>query len=294
MFQLVLLLVFFVLISTVGKNASQVKKNIFYSIAVFCLLVLIGSLFTRDIWILALTSLWIIPIALFSSLKEKHSILYGISISVGLIWFLSVFLFVTYQLFLFFPSLLVSVVLNMFAVLPAYQLLGSIKTRKEAEVEESLVAKTLSRLSSRTSGSFWVSIVFPFVIYFGLINLGLGIQPDALQEFYSVVCQILATLLGITVTLATFLPIRRKEFVKLGDYLRRCVKSLFWLYGVGIGVSLVGLVLVPEIRLIWQIQSASIQVIISQATFSSTMALSITCILFLAIIFFEILEIRSK
>ena len=280
------------------KEKRPILYNILMGVGLVWLVVLVGSLFTREISVLVTTSFWIFPLGIASGFREKHPNLYNVLMAVGVAWLLFVFLYLIRNLFLFFPSLLMSVAFNLIAVLPAYRILGSVKSEKEDKGDKSFVERTISRLYSRAraraSGSFWVSILFPFLIYFGSTNLGLVIQADALYAFYSASCQILATLLGISVTLATFLPVPRDEFVRLGDFLNRCVKSLYWLYGVGIVVSLAGLVLVPEKGLIWRGQSTQTQSIISLAAFSSTMALNITCIVFLAIVFFEILEIRSK
>jgi hypothetical protein len=120
-----------------------------------------------------------------------------------------------------------------------------------------------------------------------------SITVDTLHWFYSTVCQVLGTLLGIIVVLAIFLlQIRpatgQSDLVK--GLLTRSVEGLCTFYGITIILSFMGLVFLPVDILVLNIfEIKTIGNALHLSIFVSVFGLVFVCITYLLFAFFEIL-----
>lgn len=89
----------------------------------------------------------------------------------------------------------------------------------------------------------------------------------------------LATLLGIWVAVAAFLPSKSSRPASSTNLLKKNARALCLLFGGGIVISLVGLIFVPGTVLSWQGQSSLFEVAAYRTIFSAGMAWLLMCLM---------------
>lgn len=299
--ELIIAFIFFVTLLILGsKTQKSIWKDLTLGFAFSLLFGIVASLFTNQIYLLLIASLWILPIAIADNFKEKHTRIYNGLMALSVIWLLLLccIIVVSYLMLcsrkpgFIIPSALVISFIIMIIMVNKH-VFAPYKKISIKELPSSII-DAVARYRKRVIFSVFLQLLFP------LLSLSISVwgkftlTVDTLHWFYSTVCQVIGTLLGIIVMLAIFLLQGYPRFSErsnlLSGLLTRSVEGLCIFYGVTIIISFMGLIFIPPIPLNINILDVNtVGRALYLTIFVSVFGLVFVCITYLILVFFEIL-----
>jgi hypothetical protein len=298
-YVVVFVICFSLLILGSKLKEKPVAQNMLYTAFFSLFFIAIVSAFISDIVLIIFLSLWIIPFGIASNLEQKHPISYKLLINIGGLWFISFCLFLIYQymmLTLLFPSLLLPLVIFLLSLFFIYRFNKSVfAPSKRFNLEDfHKLFSSMKRLKKRVYMSLLIPICLTLLIFLISKYIHLAVSTQVLQVLYSMICGILSTLLGITVSLTTLLISVSQLSNEIKALLIRSIKELCLLYGFTIIVSLVGLIFLPLSSINLHVFATELEIILQQTIFFATVGLFGACLSSLTAVFFEIVDEIEK
>ncbi|MEM2584771.1 MAG: hypothetical protein QXP99_04535 [Thermoproteota archaeon] len=286
-----------------GKTIAQ---NAIYTALFSLIFIIIASAFTKDIILVIFYSLWIVPFGIATNLEQKHPTSYKLLINIGGFWFLLLCLFLIYQyIMLMFQFLTLSapVILILLSSYFIHRFKKNVFARAKPvkkSLHESLsqvfppnVPKIVLSLKKRIYNSFLIPVGTVLFLIMMSEYVHLTVNGGILQILYATFCGILSTLLGITITLTTFLLPEARLSNEIKNLFIRSMKELCLLYGFTIIISLTGLISSSLANINLNIFTTELETILIQTMLFVSVGLFGICLSSLIAVFFEIVDRSS-